>query len=167
MENDLQGGDSPSVTSRPSPAEARASLSHLESDGARLAERVVTPRWYHPTLGAIVALILCTQALPAPGSLVTLPFALFALPVLVVVYRRRYGVWVSQPAGPRSRRILRTLGTIVLLAFAASLVIKLTAIEYVWVLLPAAVGFVVCVVLGPRYDAALRSELSGAGREDT
>lgn len=164
MENDFRGGGSPSVAPRPSPAEARAALSDLDADGARLAERVVTPRWYHPTLGAIVALIVCTQALPAPGSLVTLPIALFALPVLVIVYRRRYGVWVSQPAGPRSSRILRTMGTIVLLAFAAALAVKYTAIEYGWVLLPAAVAFVACVVLGRRYDDALRSELSGAGR---
>ena len=47
--------------------EARAALSFLAEDGAHLADRVVTPWWYHPILAAIVAAIAVTQTLP--GSL--------------------------------------------------------------------------------------------------
>lgn len=145
---------------RPSPSEARDALSTLAGDRARLAERVVTPGWYHPTLGAVVALIICTQALPSPASLLFLPVALFGLPALVLVYRARYGVWIGQPAGPGSRRILRNLMVVLVLALVAALAIKLGAIEYRWVVVPAAVGFVASVVLGRRYDDAVGRELS-------
>ncbi|MEK8226351.1 hypothetical protein NKG05_10245 [Oerskovia sp. M15] len=128
---------------------------------------MVTPWWYHLTLGAIVALIISTQALPSPASLITLPVALFGLPVLVLVYRRRYGLWFSQPAGPRSRRIYGYMMATILLSFtAAMLFVKFSAIEYTWVLVPTSVGFVAVIVLGPLYDKAFRRELAGQGRED-
>jgi hypothetical protein len=159
MDNDI-------TADSPSPAEARRALSDLELDGVRLAERVVTPWWYYPTVGALVVLIVVTQALPSPASVVTLPVALFALPALVLVYRRRYGLWISQPAGPRSRLISQLVLVVFALTFAAMLVIKLTGIEYRWVLVPATVGFVAAVVLGPWYDDALRRELGGTKRAD-
>ncbi|WP_273652133.1 hypothetical protein [Cellulomonas fimi] len=157
MENDFEATDR---APRPTPAEARDALAGLATDRATLAARVVTPWWYHPTLGAVVALIVCTQALPSPASLVLLPVALLGLPALVVLYRRRYGVWVSEPAGPLSRRIYRALIVVLVLVFGALLVVKLTAVEYRWVLLPAVVGFVAAVVLGPWYDDAQRRELA-------
>ncbi|GCD18467.1 hypothetical protein GXP71_00865 [Cellulomonas sp. H30R-01] len=157
MENDLDGAvPSP----RPTPAEARSALADLAADRASLAARVVTPWWYHPTLGAVVALIVCTQALPSPASLVLLPVALFGLPALVVLYRRRYGVWVAEPAGPRSRALYRALIVVLVLVLAATLVVRLTDVAYVWALVPAAVGFVAAVVLGPWYDDAQRRELA-------
>ena len=164
MANDFED-DSRLATPRPTPAEARAALSGLGADGARLAERVVTPGWYHPTLGAIVALICCTQALPFPASAAFLPVALFALPALVLVYRRRYGIWIAGPAGPRSRRLQRTMGLLVVLSFGAALVVKYSALDYAWVVLPAAVSFVAAVSLGRRYDDALRDELARPGGE--
>ena len=148
---------------RPTPAEAHAALSGLAADATRLAERVVTPRWYHPTLGAIVALICCTQALPSPASVAFLPVALFALPLLALAYRQRYGLWIAQPTGARSRRLLAALVTLVLLSFCAALVVKFTTVDYGWVLLPAAIAFVGSVLLGRRYDDALRRELAGSG----
>lgn len=161
MENDSRGDRSGRAAPGPTPSEAREALAGLEADDARLAERLVTPGWYHPVLGAIVALIVCTQALPSPASVAFLPVALFALPALVLVYRRRYGLWVGRPAGPRSKRLLGTMVVLFLLCFGAALVVKFTAVAYAWVLLPAGVGFVASVVLGRRYDDALRQELGG------
>ncbi|MET4224807.1 hypothetical protein [Oerskovia enterophila] len=166
MENDFREDEPPSGTPGLSPAQARAALEGLDADGATLAERAVTPWWYHLTLGTIVAVIICTQALPSPASLVTLPVALFALPVLVLVYRRRYGLWFSQPAGPRSKRIYQVLLATVVLCFGAMLIVRFTEIEYTWVLVPASVGFLAAVVLGPLYDQAFRRELAGQGSED-
>ncbi|WP_454042708.1 hypothetical protein [Cellulosimicrobium sp. Marseille-Q8652] len=157
MEND-HGGAAP----RPTPAEARDALADLGADDARLADRLVTPRWYHPLLGAIVALIVCTQALPSPASVAFVPVGIFALPALVLVYRRRYGLWIGQPAGPRSKRILGTMAVLCLLCFGAAMVVKFTPVGYAWVLLPAAIGFAACVALGRRYDDAVRAELRGA-----
>lgn len=145
---------------RPTPAAARSALAELAADRATLAARVVTPWWYHPTLGAVVALVVCTQALASPASLILLPVALFGLPALVLLYRRRYGVWVGEPAGPLARRIYRALVLVLVLVLAATVVVRLTGIEYRWALLPAAVGFVAAVVLGPWYDDAQRRELA-------
>lgn len=164
MENDSWGDASqrpvPGPPAAPTAAEARAALAGLGADDARLAERLVTPGWYHPVLGAIVAVIVCTQALPSPASVAFVPVGIFALPALVLVYRRRYGLWIGQPAGPRSKRLLGTMVVLFLLCLGAALVVKFTAVGYWWVLLPATVGFVASVVLGRRYDDALRRELA-------
>jgi hypothetical protein len=168
MENDSPSGGLPSTTPRPSPAEAREALAGLHADDASLAQRLITPRWYHPLLGLIVALIITSQALPSPASLILLPVALFALPALVLFHRRRHGLWFSQPAGPRSRRVYRVMLVIVLLCFGAMLVVKLTPVAYEWVAIPAAVGLVTPMVLGPRYDDLFRRELAGpSARPDT
>ena len=166
MAHDFQGDDVSSVAARPTPTEAREALSGLGADDARLAAQAVTPWWYHVALGAIVALIVCTQAAPFPAPLIALPVAIFALPALVLVYRRRYGLWFSRPAGRRSRRIYRVMVSTIVVAFAAALVVRFTDVEYGWVLVPAVLGFVACVVLGRRYDAAFRSDLAGHGREN-
>ena len=42
--------------------------------------------------------------------------------------------------------------------------LKLNSISLVWVLVPAALGFVATVVLGRRYDAVLRSEVADPAR---
>ncbi|MBE7701134.1 hypothetical protein H9623_12580 [Oerskovia sp. Sa1BUA8] len=162
MEDDMPTGRPHDAPQRPSAAQARETLASLRADDANLAERLVTPRWYHPSLGVIVALVITSQALPSPASLILLPVALFALPALVVVYRRRYGLWFSLPAGPRSRRVYRILLAIVVACFAAMVVVKVTPVAYGWVLLPAAVGLVAPMVLGPRYDDLFRRELTGA-----
>jgi len=166
MENNFAGEGVPPQAPQPSAEQARAALSSLGTDRAKLAQQVVTPRWYHPVLGAIVALIICTQALPAPASVVLLPFALFALPVLVAVYRRRYGLWFNEPAGPRSKRIMGALLVVLVLCFLTILPVKFTDVGYWWVLLPATIGFVASVVLGRRYDDVFRDELSGTGHQD-
>lgn len=164
MENDSSPSDPAPITARPSPADARRALLDLEDDGATLAARVVTPWWYHPAVGGIVAVVVCVQALPFPWSLVVLPLAVLGLPGVVVAYRRRYGVWVAEPAGPLSRRLYRAMIATFLLSFAAALVVRYTTVPDVWVLLPAAAAFVAAVVLGPWYDDALRRELAGSGR---
>ncbi|WP_336706671.1 hypothetical protein [Oerskovia sp. USHLN155] len=159
MENDMSVGDP--ATQRPSAAQAREALASLRADDATLAERLVTPRWYYPLLGAIVAVIIVSQALPSPASLILLPVAILALPALVVVHRRRHGLWFSLPAGPRSRRVYRIMMMILVPCFVAMVVVKVTPVPYGWVLLPAAVGLVTPLVLGPRYDELFRQELAG------
>ncbi|WP_100365126.1 hypothetical protein [Diaminobutyricimonas aerilata] len=153
MENDFEHG-------QPSPADARAALSSLDADGARLAQHVVTPWWYHPALGAVVALLTGAQALPMPVAIVLVAVGIAALPVLTTTYSRRYGVAVSQPAGPRSRRLLHLALAMVIAAMAASLTIRLGALPTWWALAPTTLAFAMTVVLGRRYDGALRDELA-------
>ncbi|WP_162924936.1 hypothetical protein [Mycetocola zhujimingii] len=160
MENDFSGIDPPGRPVVPTSAEARDVLSLLDVDGSRLAERVVTPWWYHVALGAIVALFVASQAMPTAAMSVAIVLGIVALPVLTTVYSRRYGVSVSQPAGPRGRRLLlMTLGVLVA-AMLSGVALKLAGIALSWVMVPAVLAFIVTVVLGRRYDDALRREIA-------
>lgn len=166
MENDFSGIDPASRRAVPTSAEARDVLSLLDVDGTRLAERVVTPWWYHVALGAIVALFVTSQALPTAAMSVPIVLGIVALPVLTTVYSRRYGVSVSQPAGPRGRRLLlMTLGVLVV-AMLSGVALKFAGIAPWWVVVPAALAFIVTVILGRRYDDALRSEIATGGHEN-
>ena len=148
--------ENPGVTS----AEARASLESLATDDAALASRVVTPWWYHVTLGAIAAVFTGSQALPGAMSIVGYAVGIVAIPVLVAVYRRRYGLWFSEPVGPRSRRALLLAVAALVVPMLASLVLRLTGTPVVWILVPAAIAFVATIVLGRRFDVVTRDELA-------
>lgn len=159
MEND--SGHAGDQSDRPEAAAAQEALRQLQDDGSRLAARVVTPWWYHPALGAIVAAFAGSQALPGAAAIWIVAIGIVLLPVLTITYNRRYGVSTTQPAGPRSKRLLLTTLTILILAMASSLAIKFLALSAWWGLVPAAVVFVATIALGHRYDDALRDELGG------
>lgn len=142
---------------------ARAALTGLNVDGARLAERIVTPRWYHPTLGAIVGAFVISMVLPVTFAAILVALGVVALAVLVGVYSRRYGVSVSQPAGTGTRRILAVIVGVFILAFASGLVIRVVEAAPWWAVLPAAVAAASTILLGLRYDDELRRELARNG----
>ena len=146
----------------PSAAAAREAFSTLDSDTQRLADRVVTPWWYHLALGAVAAVFVVSQLLPEPASSGVLVLGIAAIPLLTAAYSRRYGVSLNQPAGPRSRRLLMTTVGVLLAAMAFNVFIKLAGSSPLWSLLAALVAFVATVALGRRYDEAFRDEL-GAG----
>lgn len=167
MENNSRhvGPDQPADP--PTASQARGTLESLNADGAKLAEQVATPWWYHPILGLIVALFIMAQTLSAAASLSVIALGVVALPLLTGIYNRRFGISTSQPAGPRSRRLLFcAVVPSVALPMLAAVAVKFTDIPAWWVLLPAALAFVLVVVLGRRYDDALRAELAlnGDGR---
>jgi len=159
MENDF--GHAGDQSERSEAAAAREALRQLQDDGSRLAARVVTPRWYHPALGAIVAAFAGSQALPGAAAIWIVAIGIVLLPLLTITYSRRYGVSITQPAGPRSKRLLLTTLTILILAMASSLAIKFLALSAWWGLVPAVVAFFATIALGRRYDDALRDELGG------
>lgn len=152
MENDLQSPD-------PSSKAARETLATLAEDDARLAELVVTPWWYHPALALVVAVLVGAQSLPQPWSITLVALGIAALPVITAVYRRRYGVSVTEPVGPRTRRLFWALLSVLAAAMLAALVVQLAGASPWWGLLLAAAAFGLTLVLGLRYDAALRAEL--------
>ncbi|GAA1485142.1 hypothetical protein [Brachybacterium fresconis] len=144
----------------PSPREARSALSDLDSDSARLAGRVVTPWWYHPLLAVFVATFIGSPAMPggAPPAIVAL--TIIGVLLLVEAYARRTGISLTLPTGPRSRRLQGVLISLLPLGLAADAAIKLAGLSAVWNLLPAVVAGIAVLVLGRRYDDALRSELA-------
>lgn len=141
---------------------ARAALNGLDDDNARLADRVVTPWWYHPVLGAVVAVVALSSTLPPSAMASVIALCVVVLVLLPAAYRRRYGVWVSQPAGPESRRMFRWVMAAIVLGVVGGALLGM--VEPVWALVPAVLVLVAVVVLGRRYDAALRRDLAAGPR---
>ncbi len=136
--------------------DAGRSLRLADEARAAVAGRIVSPRWYHPAVGVLVAQHVLVQV--ADDSSLTLPSGVLLVAgcaVLWLWWRRRIGVTVGAWTG---RRSLFLLGLRSLLA----LVCVWTA---AWSTAPAvaATAAVVAVLggveLGRRYDAALRHDL--------
>lgn len=143
-----------------SSSQAQAALADLDTDRAKLAERVVTPWWYHPILGAILAAIVAGYALPLGYELLVLIPGLLAMVLLVRVYARRHGVAVTSSFGPRTRRLQIAVGVIAGISLASAFVLSIAGAPAAWTLLPVVVVFVGIILIGRRYDEALRSELA-------
>ncbi|MGO3147690.1 MAG: hypothetical protein ACTIJ6_08425 [Leucobacter sp.] len=140
--------------------QAREVLAGLNADGARLAERIVTPPWYHPLIGLIVAVLVLSQALPGSYSLLLMVPPLVALPILAITYTQKYGVSLTRPTGPHSKRFLYAMITVLVLTMIAAALIKLNNVSLWWVCIPVVVATTAVVVLGRRYDSALRTEVA-------
>jgi hypothetical protein len=164
MEND-QGGEAPRGDVTPQ-QEALDTLAGLDVDRALLAERVVTPWWYHPILGGIVMLLVGAQALPGVLSVAVLALGVVMIPALVTVYTRSYGVSVTGPVGPRTRRLMAVLVAVLIVGMVSNLIIKFTGVEPAWGLVGAVICGAVTAVLGRHYDDLLRTELASSGRTD-
>lgn len=160
MERHLSPEPAGEGSKHPSASEATEILNRLSADRSRLADRVATPWWYHTALGVIVAIFVLAQVLSPPLSISLVVLGIIAIPMLTTAYSRRYGMSLTQPAGKRSGRMLVASVGVLALAMAGALVIRLAQVSP-WLVVPVAVGaFVATVVLGRRYDGALRMELA-------
>ncbi|PPF78429.1 hypothetical protein [Pseudoclavibacter sp. Z016] len=160
MASDFEDQTPDSRATSPSRDQAQAALDDLGHDSQGLAARIVTPWWYHPALGVITAIFAGAHALPGAWPMVLLVLGIVAIPILTTTYSRRFGVVVTKPAGPRSKRLLlATLGVLVA-AMMSSLAFKFLSIDPWWALIPAGVTFMATVILGRRYDEALRQEVA-------
>lgn len=145
---------------RPTAAEARAALNALDADGAVLAERVVTPWWYHLGLAGIVFAMTGAQALAGPLAMVVIAIAVVAIPVLTLAHSRQSGVSISEPGGNRSRRVLIASIAVLVLGMAAAFVLRVLEVPSWWVLVAALIAGISTVLLSRAYDGALRTELA-------
>lgn len=155
MENDSGSGASDGDA-------AREALSALDADGARLAQRVITPWWYHPILGVIVALMIFGVAYPGALGFGLVAIGVIGIALLVRVYTLRTGVWISRAAGPSTRQLQRVLMVINIVLMGTALALRVTEPAPWWALLPALSGFFATWVMGRHYDRELRRELAGS-----
>ncbi|GAA1612390.1 hypothetical protein [Actinoplanes couchii] len=138
-------------------AEQLAAISDIR---ASVADRLVTPVWYHPALGSalaayVVAISLGSSAVRAiAGGLFVAAAALLGR-----VYRQRTGIWVSgHGAGPArwwAVAMGALIGAVVLTAWATG-----AYTEARWqVPVLAVIGFAGTIVLGRAFDNAVRAQL--------
>lgn len=143
--------------------DAGSALADVETSNAATAERLVTPWWYHPILGAALGLLCLVSGrvmdTPLVAVLTGAGVAVVA-GLLVAAYRRRTGLWVG-PAqtGARSRALwLAHSGLTVVALGAAFLSWGRPALAWLpWA--AAATAVVGTIVLGRALDAALRDEI--------
>jgi hypothetical protein len=128
---------------------------------AAVADRLMTPWWYHLILGLLVSAYVVALSL---GSVlvkgVTLVLFVGACGLLARTYRRMTGVWVSGfDVGGRAGRWASALGILVgVLTGAAWGIAYWTELRWpVWCL--AAVALAAVVILGRRFDVSLRAQL--------
>lgn len=141
------------------PDEARGALDALDADRAALAERLRTPWWYYPGLGAILAAFVASPAIVDSGTRSTVvTFGCVGLVFLLLAHKRATGFAVLRDAGPRSRWRAICLAVAVVLLFVASLVAA-RAGAVLWVTVAAAAVFAATVAGGRWYDRASFAEL--------
>jgi hypothetical protein len=133
------------------------SLDEMALARAGIATRVVTPWWFHPMLGLLVGQHVLVQGVDNRNW--TLPsFLVFVIGAtgLVLVSRAITGVSVATPRGPRTRDLmgLRVLVPVACIWTAA-------LVGGLWFAVPASlVATAATIVLGRRFDTALRDELA-------
>lgn len=150
------------MESQLSPEEARAALAAVDQSRSAIAERLYTPWWYHPVLGLLVG-GLVTVALAGVGSSVLMSVLVAysaGLAVIVTVYRRKTGVWLSGfEGGPKARRSAFRFFAGLLLAVVIGAVFAI-GLEIRWTApIVGLVAAVAMVVWGRRFDKSVRAEL--------
>ncbi|MGW2151018.1 hypothetical protein ACWCOT_42395 [Nonomuraea bangladeshensis] len=135
-------------------------LSAIAEARAALADRLTAPWWYQPSYGLLLA--GCVLAFGFGGTAVRIGSVMLLLAgcaALIHAYRRRTGFWVSGfDAGPAGRWI-GAAGAVTVLAVAAAPALAAPAGPRwpVWCLAVAA--FAAIMILGRRFEAALRAQL--------
>ncbi|MEU4690099.1 hypothetical protein [Actinoplanes sp. NPDC023714] len=140
--------------------DAAAQLAAITDARAAVADRLVTPWWYHPVLGLAAAGYVVGYSFG--GTVVRLVTVVLFVGVafaLVSAYKRKTGVWVSGLNAGRASRWAIAMGVVLGVVAVAGLVVGMyTDLRWpVWCL--AGVTFVATVLLGRRFDAALRAQL--------
>jgi hypothetical protein len=82
----------------PDREQAAADLAALDRDRAALAERVATPWWFGPGMGAALFLVIASNAVePEWVSVPAVLLGALGIGALAGVYQRRSGVWRTIP----------------------------------------------------------------------
>ncbi|KAA0919140.1 hypothetical protein [Dietzia sp. ANT_WB102] len=162
MENN---GSPPRPTSPdPAPYDPTAALADVDSARRAVADRLISPWWYHPTLAVILAAIMLTAALNLP-NIVRVPVAVagaVGIVLLIAGYQRTTGLWVDmRNLGPISRRWWFAYAAVVLVVLVISLWPTATdqALPLWLAILLAVVAIIAQIVLGRRVDDAMRAEI--------
>jgi hypothetical protein len=140
--------------------DAAASLDLVDRARSDLADRLVTPWWYHPALGLIEAAFVVSFAMPTLWRLVLVVVAIAALGGLTRAYSRLTGLAVFGGSyWTMARGWIIALLSVIVVALGLSLLGGSVLVS----LAAAALAFVATVVCGRRADMAIRARLRARG----
>ncbi len=157
MENN-SGVSSSTPSQEPTATEARRALEALATDRGVLADRMVTPAWYHPTLAALVFVLVAGYGFQRL-FLIALVFYSAGLVALVTAYRRITGVWSSNVSRIGARRYVVGLAIVLIVCLGLSNAARSGAVPWWWALVAGVVSGLGALWVGPRFDVALRQSL--------
>lgn len=147
-------------TAAPTPEDAAAALDLVDQARVDLADRLVTPRWYHPILGLLQSAFVVSLDLPSPWRFILLILGLAGLGALFRAYTRVTGLGTGGDYVKLAGGWVVGLIALVLAAMAAVLFT-----DQLWVTVAAAVGvFVATIVFGRQADATVRARLRAGVR---
>jgi fructose-specific phosphotransferase system IIC component len=144
------------------PQEAQAALAAVQQSRSDMADRLITPWWYHPVLGVLVGGLITVATVGVPFQTLLGVIAVYGagLAFLVTAYRRKARVWASGwDGGPKSRRTLTLLFAVVLVTTVVGAMASM-GLEIRWA--APITGLVVAVfmtVWGRHFDKVMRAEL--------
>lgn len=144
----------------PSAADARASLALVDGVHADLADRLLTPRWYHVAIGLVEALVVIALTLPLGWQLATSGAAVVVAAVLVVAWTRGSGLGMSGRYTVLAWEWVAALAAVVVVAIAVVVLVDRPAATVVC----AVAVFVATVVAGRCGDHALRTRLRAGNK---
>jgi hypothetical protein len=141
----------------PDPA---AALDLVAAARSGLADRLVTPWWYHPVLGLLVGGLIAAQALPST-LLRSLALVLYGLGLVLLVnaYRRLTGLWVNGLRPGPAQRWSIGLGVTIGVLLVVALGVRAAG---GWAGAPLVAGLLavpLVMLVGHKYDRVLRADL--------
>ena len=134
--------------------EAHAALAAIDAGRTAAAERLVSPLWYHPLLGILVAGYLA--AVTSRSIVVTLvasPIFFAGVFALVSVYKKITGLWISGFNAGRASWWAAAMSVSLLALYG----LAYAQAWSVWV--AAATAFIAVNVFGRLFDRTLRASL--------
>lgn len=139
-----------------------AALSDVAASRAAMADRLVTPWWYHVILGANLGFLVAVVA-TAPTGLwffAACAVSLLLSLLLITQYKRVTGSWISlSECGPGSRRLWLAFCVVIAVAMTAASVVRHQGGSDVWAAALAVICAVTTVIMGRRIDARIRDEI--------
>ncbi|MGA5301762.1 hypothetical protein ACPCHT_17670 [Nucisporomicrobium flavum] len=142
---------------------AAEQLAAIADARAAVADRLVTPWWYHPALGLLVGAYVVAFGIGNSAARLAAGVCFAGGCVLLVkAYKRQTGVWVSGLDAGRASRWAIAMGAMLgVIALAAVAIGRYSDLRWpVWAL--AIAGFAGTVLLGRQFDRALRAQLRAA-----
>jgi hypothetical protein len=135
-------------------------LDEIHAGRAAAADRLVTPGWYHPALGILLGGYIIALVLGSPNvRLVAVAVFLVGLFGLMRAYKRLTGVWISGFDAGRASRWAYAMGAAVAIAIGLAF-LGHAVFDAAWpVIVAAALAAASVIVLGNRFDNALREQL--------
>ena len=138
--------------------EARAQLGALAQDRAALADRLVTPTWYHPAVAALI-FVFVAGAASERWWIVSFTVYCAGLVWLMSTYRNLTGMWANGWNRVGGRGFAAGLFALLIAAIAVSYAVRFDRLAWWWALVSAAVAALGTLWIGPRFDAACRAAL--------